>query len=200
MEVYGEYGLSDYFWNNRDLVLQLDHSSAYNLGFRKLTTINSVRKEYLQAQLEITQLAQNANTILRGSGGWGMDRVVRDGYTHRGQFLGSGIGPGSNLQTVNISYLRDMKMLGLQIERFVHNEDFFFAVIKDTRVHWVDMSAALLGNWDYKNFLFMLVHLIHTQHSNQPLSNTNFKTITKQVLCIMKNACKLIKKPTITNV
>ena len=156
VEIYGEYGRSDYFWNSRDLVVQMDHSSAYNLGFRKLITLNPVKKEYLQAQLEITQLAQNANTIKRGGGGWGMDKVVRDGYTHNGQFLGSGIGPGSNLQTLDISWLKGLKKIGLRVERFAHNEDFFFAAIKDVRSHWVDMSGALVGNWDYKNFLFML--------------------------------------------
>lgn len=156
VEIYGEYGLSDYFWNNRDLILQLDHSSAYNLGFRKLIPLNPVKKEYIQTQLEITQLAKNANTVLRGGGGWGTGLVVRDGYTHNGQFIGPGIGPGSNVQTLNISWLRSLKMIGLQFERFAHNEDFFFAAIKDVRSHWVDMSGALVGNWDYKNILIMM--------------------------------------------
>lgn len=156
VEIYGEYGRSDYFWNGRDLFIQLDHSSAYNLGFRKLIPLNNVKKEYLQTRLEITQLAKNANTSIRPGGGWGADLVVRDGYTHNGQFIGPGIGAGSNLQTLEISWIRSLKQIGLRFERHVHNEDFFFAAIKDIRSHWVDMSSSLMGNWDYKNFLFML--------------------------------------------
>ena len=40
------------------------------------------------------------------------------------------------------------------MERYVHNNDFHFANIKDIRMHWVDPSATLLGSWDYKNLLF----------------------------------------------
>lgn len=156
VEIYGEYGRSDYYWDKRDLVLQLEHSNAYNMGFRKLIPIRSSKDEYIQVHAEITQLAKNATTTLRNGHSWYASDVVRDGYTNRGQYLGAGIGSGSNLQTLNISWHKSLKMIGLQFERYVHNDDFLFALIKDLRAHWVDISGTLMAQWDYKNLILSL--------------------------------------------
>ena len=45
-------------------------------------------------------------------------------------------------------------MIGLQFERYVHNNDFHYNDIKDIRGNWVDIGAALIIEWDYKNLLF----------------------------------------------
>lgn len=154
VEIYGEYGRMDYFWNGRDLMVQMEYSSAYNLGFRKLIPFNNHKKEYFQVHMELTQLSKNAMTILRGGRSWGSSAIVRDGYTNDGQLLGAGIGPGSNVQTLNLSWIRSLKTVGLEFERYAHNEDYFTEKILDTRSHWVDMSAACIVHWDYKNLLF----------------------------------------------
>jgi len=99
-------------------------------------------------------LEMNPTTRSRGGQSWYLSSVVRDGYTNQGQLLGAGIGPGSNLQTINISWVKSLKKIGIQLERYVHNNDFFYTYIKDVRSHWIDLSAALLGEWDYKNLLF----------------------------------------------
>jgi hypothetical protein len=156
VEIYGEYGRSDYYWDKRDFILEPEHSNAYNLGFRKLIPIGKHKDEYIQVHMELTQLAKNETTILRKGHSWYASGVVRHGYTHKGQYLGAGIGSASNLQTLNISWIRSLKMIGFQFERYAHNEDFFFERIWDLRAHWVDISAAFTGNWDYKNLLFSL--------------------------------------------
>ncbi|MDP3435978.1 MAG: capsule assembly Wzi family protein [Bacteroidales bacterium] len=156
VEIYGELARSNYFWDSRDLIIQAEHSTAYNLGFRKLFLLNTRKKESIQIHLELTQLAMNANTIQRNGQSMYTSQVVKDGYTNRGQFLGAGIGPGSNLQTLNISWIRSLKKIGLSFERYAHNEDFFFYAVKDIRAHWVDISSSLIGNWDYKKLLFVL--------------------------------------------
>lgn len=156
IEVYAEYGRSDYYWDNRDKKVQLEHSVAYNLGFRKLVTLNKNQNKYLQFHAEITQLAKNANTILRNGRSWYASNVVPHGYTHRGQILGAGIGSGSNSQTLNISWIKSLKSIGLQFERLVHNEDFFHEYINEIRMHWVDFSTTLIVNWDYKKLLLLM--------------------------------------------
>lgn len=156
VEIYGEYGRSDYYWDKRDFLLQAEHSNAYNIGFRKLIPINNSKNQYIQVHAEITQLAKNATTVLRNGRSWYANDLIRDGYTHQGQYLGAGIGSGSNLQTLNISWFKSLKMIGIQFERYVHNDDFLFALIKDLRAHWVDLSGSLLAQWDYKNLIFSL--------------------------------------------
>ena len=71
-----------------------------------------------------------------------------------GQLLVAGIGPGSNMQTLNISWIKGLKLVGLQLERYVHNNDFHYAAVLDTRYHWVDFIGSLVGEWNYKNLIF----------------------------------------------
>ncbi len=158
VEFYGEFGRSDYFWDSRDLNLQLDHSAAYNMGFRKLLKLNKRENEYIEVGMELTQLAKSANSTLRTDGqwwqGWYKSNPVWQGYTHKGQLLGAGIGSGGNMQTLNISWHKNLNSLGVQLDRYVHNNDFHQENIIDPRMHWVDLSAALNGSWEYKNLLF----------------------------------------------
>jgi hypothetical protein len=152
-EIYLEYGRKDYFWDQRDLSVEASYSSAYTLGIRKLTPLKGHTNEYIQFNLEVTQLEMNPTTRNRGGESWYISDVVRDGYTNQGQLLGAGIGPGSNLQTLNISWIKSLKKIGIEIQRYMHNNDFYNTYIKDVRNNWVDLSAALVAEWDYKNLL-----------------------------------------------
>lgn len=108
--------------------------------------------------MEATSLASPQTTINRNqglaNGSWYQHSQVTHGYTHLGQLLGAGIGPGSNLQTLDISWVKSLKQIGLQLERYVHNNDFWYDYVKDIRSNWVDLSAMAYTNWDYKNLLF----------------------------------------------
>ncbi|WP_297095239.1 capsule assembly Wzi family protein [uncultured Draconibacterium sp.] len=164
VEIYAEYGFADNHWDRRDFIVEMEHSSAYNLGFRKLLELPSAKNEVIQVGMEITRLAKNPESVLRGaqdtyqqgSKTWYTGVGIRQGYTHKGQLLGAGIGPGSNLLSLNVGWNRGLKEIGLQLERYAHNQDFHNETIKDVRMHWVDLAAALNGSWDYKNLLFSL--------------------------------------------
>jgi hypothetical protein len=130
------------------------HSAAYIVGLRKLIPLTFNKQEYIQVNMEITQLEMDNITINRQGGSWYIHTPTNSGYTHYGQVLGAGIGPGSNSQTINISWNKRLKSLGLQFERLVHDNDFFHTYIKDIRTNWVDLSGAILSEWNYKNLLF----------------------------------------------
>jgi len=154
-EIYFEYGREDHAYDLRDLMLQPDHSRAYIWGFKKLFPLNSFKSNYLQINVELTQLEINMTS------GRPLSRYfyahaagISHGYSHNGQIIGAGIGPGSNMQTVTISWGKELKSLGIQIERFAHNNDLFYEAIKDIRAHWVDINIAALGEWNYQNLLF----------------------------------------------
>ena len=154
-EIYFEYGREDHAWDIYDYLQEPSHSGAYILGLRKLIPLKTCKGEYIQINMEVTQLESSYTTINRGGAvGWYTHHEVLEGYTNLGQILGAGIGPGSNLQTINISWVKSLKMIGIQFERFVHNNNYHYVVVKDIRSNWVDLSAGLLGDWDYKNLLF----------------------------------------------
>ncbi len=165
-EVYFEYGKSDYFWDGRDLKLELANSGAFVFGFRKLILMKSHRDENIEVLMEFTQLSMNPTTINRHDLSWYLSPAVRAGYTNEGQMLGAGIGPGSNLQTLQISWIKSLKLIGIRLERNVHNNDFFFANVKDIRSHWVDFNVALLGQWSFRQQLLLNGQLEFTRSFN----------------------------------
>ena len=150
-EVYGEYGHQG---KRTAFLREPDKSAAYLFGLRKISPLKRHPGQYLQVSLEFTQLQQ---TSVPERGGWYTSSVVRQGYTHMGQLLGAGIGPGSNLQSLDISWFKGFKRIGVQFERYLHNNDFYYQMYNDPvdiRKHYVDMSAAVSADWDYKNLIF----------------------------------------------
>jgi len=152
-ELYFEYGREDHAWNLRDFFLQPEHSRAYVFGLRKLIPLKKKPGQFIQVALETTQLENSNIEGNRGTGTWYVHSSIRHGYTQMGQMLGSGIGPGSNMQTLSFSWIKSMKMIGLQVERYVHNNEFQYKVIKDIRANWVDLSTSLTGEWDFTHLL-----------------------------------------------
>jgi len=153
-EIYLEYGREDHNYDLHDFMQEPGHSRAYLLGFRKILPLNRHPGTQIDLNLELTQLENNVSTTLRAGGYWYEHYQVRDGYTHNGQYLGAGIGTGGNMQTFTISWVKELKRVGLELKRVVHNNDFWFYAIKDYRSHWVDFGGSLLGEWNYKQLLF----------------------------------------------
>ncbi|WP_421945889.1 capsule assembly Wzi family protein [Pedobacter sp.] len=158
-EVYFEYGLNDNSYNFRDFIGSPDHSRAYLFGFKKLIPLKDKTEEFIQFGAEITQMSQTIDgLLLRDAGSFYYHFEARQGYTHNGEVLGAGSGPGSNLQSFDISWVKGLKKLGLSFDRLEHNRDFYdsagFGNAKGGSRSWVDFALAAEGNWDYKNFLF----------------------------------------------
>lgn len=157
-EVYGEYGKNLKPVNARDLIVQSTHSRGYVLGFRKLLPMNFIKAgDIFQIGAEVTQLAFNTSFFQRRDPvpSWYTHHVVRDGYTNRGQVLGAGIGPGSNLQSVQFSWIRGLKQIGLQVERLMNKEDFLYITYgpNDIRRSWVDLGVSAFGDWDFDKII-----------------------------------------------
>ncbi|WP_082063624.1 capsule assembly Wzi family protein [Draconibacterium sediminis] len=157
-EIYFEYGREDHSWDMRDFLLEPTHTSAYILGAHKLLGFKGDR--YFQVRGEITQMALSQTTLNRNrdytnplANAWYYHHQVKHGYTHKGQLVGAGIDPGSNTQTLEISWNREIKQVGIEFDRYVHNNNFWYESIKDFRANWVDLSTSVFANWDYKNFL-----------------------------------------------
>lgn len=171
MEFYVEYATNDHRYDGRDAFLQLDHTRAYTLGLRKLVPIDNFWDGMLQINAEVTQMAVTNTRRIRSAASWYIHIPVRDGYTNRGQLLGAGIGPGSNVQALNVSWVRDLKQIGIQVERLVHDQDFATWIIRDYRRNWVDLSLATYGEWDYKQFIFnahlQYIHAYNYQYGFQ---------------------------------
>jgi hypothetical protein len=143
-ELYVEYGRKDISlmpWN----IIQTDaYRRAYVAGFRKLFATRN--NAHIQFAAELTQLQAPTAELIRSPDSWYTHPSVRQGYTHLGRPIGAGIGPGSNSQTIELSWVKGLKQFGLQLERVRYNSDFYyqaFEYIQDFRRHWIDISATI---------------------------------------------------------
>ena len=143
----------------RDAAAEPEHTRAYVVGVRKLIPLKR-NDEFIQVGVELTQLERSATTQLRDYPTWYIHGQVLDGYTNKGQVLGAGIGPGSNLQTLDVSWVKGLKRIGSQLERKVNDNDLFYEFAfasADRRQyinrHWVDLAIGSTFSWNFKRFV-----------------------------------------------
>lgn len=156
-EVYFEYALNDNSYNLRDFIGSPQHSRAYIFGLRKMLPLQDKIDQHILFSAEITQLSQSPDRLVREAGGYYIHGEVRDGQTNLGQVLGAGTGSGGNLQSMDVSWVSGLKKLGIGLERYEHNIDFYRSAFPDINGNsrkWVDFAFALNGEWNYKNLIF----------------------------------------------
>jgi hypothetical protein len=159
-EFYGEIGLPEdaaYPWK---FFTSKNPKTGFIFGASKLISINK-GKSYLNLNLEFTQLQimdprNFLNMGFPNSGGnpnsWYLSTNIKQGWSNNGQLIGSYIGPGSNSQNLNISWIKGYNKIGIFIERVVHNNDFYYSVYYSPysangygyyNRYWVDINTKL---------------------------------------------------------
>uniref|UniRef100_UPI004047AE55 capsule assembly Wzi family protein n=1 Tax=Algoriphagus sp. TaxID=1872435 RepID=UPI004047AE55 len=156
-EVYFEYGRRDHAVDWREYILNPEHARAFLLGFKKL--ISMPNETFFQVNGEILQQQESINILTRygpfGGASWGSHSSVKQGFTNQGQLLGPGIGPSSNVQTLETSWVKGVKKLGVRWERLNRHQDVYTRRFNDPSENgrWVDYSARLLADWQFDNLL-----------------------------------------------
>jgi hypothetical protein len=156
-EIYFEWGLYNNTQDFLQTLLTPNNSRAYTFGVRKLLPFHQSKDENILIGIEATQLQENSISNIESGKEWYVSQNVRQGYTNMGQEIGAGIGPGGNLQSLDVSWVKGLKKLGIQIQRYVHNNDFYYYTFQDSQnysQHWVDLSVGFNGEWNYKNLIF----------------------------------------------
>ena len=168
-EVYFQFGRRDHALNWREFIMTPEHARAYQIGFIKLADLSSTDK-FLQIRGEITHQQESVNRYLRydlnGMFTWHTHGQVR-GFTNYGQPMGVGIGTGSNVQTIEVSIVKNWNKIGILFERLENNQDFYYRAFgqQGERKPWIDWSSALLWNTSYKD-LFISARIQGTYARN----------------------------------
>ena len=163
-EFYGEYGSNGNSRTLNDFITNPDLTRAFTLGFMNLVSLKK-QGQYLQLGGEITQTGQTVRETILKNNSWYTHPHVRHGYTHLGQVLGAGYGPGSNVISLEGSWVNEFNKVGILIERIVYNNDFYykrFEDMKDWRVKYMDVTPTLMVDWKFGNVLltsrFQYIH------------------------------------------
>ena len=153
-EIYAEYGRSDKAANIINLIADKDYPRGYVVGLRKLSNLRTDKSRF-EFTAEIAQLELPTIELINKAESWYTNDYVRQGYTNMGQVLGAGIGPGSQSQMMDISWLKGTNKVGLELERIVRNNDLYYSMFLnngDWQRHWVDLYAIAHVYWKVKTF------------------------------------------------
>jgi len=154
-EFYAEWAKDDHWYDWEDFLTRPLATSAWLGGVRKIYKMPG--NACLQVWAETTVMQAPQENYMQSSylsAPTFYTHWNRVGWTHRGQVLGAGIGPGSNLATVGFEYIRAKSGIGLHWERLAHNEDLFFErgpslpavnnpFLRDYSKHFVDWGWQL---------------------------------------------------------
>lgn len=123
-QAWVEWGRGDHWAGTGDLLREPEHTQVYTIGLSKLLVLEN---GWLRVLAELTDLergsAENsgrATPVLYANGS------VRQGHTHRGQLLGSPIGPGSNAQILAVDWLTSWGLLGADVERVRYDASGYY--------------------------------------------------------------------------
>jgi len=155
-EFYGEIGIPNkapWPWK----FFEKSPKTGFVFGVTKLANFKS-NKSFLKFNVEMTQLQlYNPKDIFYPGwafvGGlpnsWYTNETIKQGYTNQGQILGAPIGPGSNSQTLNLSYHNKFNIFGVMVERISQNNDFFSVVYFSGKNGQTDPNLGSV--WGYYN-------------------------------------------------
>ena len=180
-EIYAEYGREDAAWDLEDLLSDITHTKAYMLGFRKLTPLKRTGT-FLQLDYEMTEIAQGLSSLSRAYNYSWYTHALNGGWTHMGQVMGAGIGPGGSIQTGGLTWLgQNDQQIGFRLERYEHNKETYYyrlpyiqyvgsnasPIFPDISKRWVDVSGTLTYQQRLYGFIVQAnLQLIQTWNFN----------------------------------
>ncbi|TFV97419.1 hypothetical protein E4S40_01825 [Algoriphagus kandeliae] len=183
LEVYFEFGRRDHAFSWREFILNPEHARAYIFGLIKLFDLPN-SKEKIQIRSEITHQQESVNRYIRyegleGLSSWHMHHQAR-GFTNFGQPIGVGMGPGMNIQTLEVALVNNFEKKGLVIERLENRQGFFYRSLGQQSINkpWVDLSLGFLYDKQFGNLLLssklQLIHARNYQWQLDPASTPDF--------------------------
>jgi len=154
-EIYAEFGYNDAKENMRDLYLDMGHSSAWVVGFKKLHPLNS--RSFLSLEAEAIRISELPSYLTRPAWNWYEHGQVLEGFTNNNQIIANGAGHGNDAQSFAISWNQGWTKVGFTFQHVANKPRTYVnggnAVwLRD--VKWDDYVFGLQGGYRYKKLLF----------------------------------------------
>ncbi|HEU0012089.1 MAG TPA: capsule assembly Wzi family protein, partial [Longimicrobium sp.] len=147
-ELYVEWARRELPASFREVLEQPEHSQGYTLGGQLARPTGAGA---LRFQAEHTTLEKSPTFRDRPIGSWYASRRIPEGYTHRGQVVGAGIGPGASGQWLAMDYVARTGQLGTFLGRVRWANDAYYdkpGGPNRYRAHDVSIFAGARGGFD----------------------------------------------------
>ena len=132
---YLEYARNDFTGSIRTSLIEPEGGQrAYTIGFEK--AIITPKGYVLYIQYEHTNLSRGPVIVYRSvDSSYYTHGVNRQGYTHNGQIIGAGIGPGGSSDNLGLKLIKNDSRIGLLVQRIEANRDYFHRNIQSAELH-----------------------------------------------------------------
>ncbi len=144
---FAEYAVNDF---SGIIYIEPEHSRAITIGFEKNIATKNGKTVHLL--YEHTNLTRSSSFLYRPEPPYYIHGVNRQGYTHNGQILGAGIGPGGNADNLLIEVQSQEKSVGLLFQRIESNKDWFIVNIQDKERHDQEYTTSFFYQKQLENF------------------------------------------------
>ncbi|MEP1094367.1 MAG: capsule assembly Wzi family protein [Cyclobacteriaceae bacterium] len=135
---YLEFARNDFSGKFVRFLKEPEHSRAYTIGFSK--SISTANGKTVLISYEHTNLSRNHTFLYQPEPPYYIHNINKQGYTHDGQILGAGIGPGGNSGHLNVRIQNQQNIMGFLFERIEYNKDYFVVNIQDRLRHNIEYS------------------------------------------------------------
>ncbi len=135
---YLEFARNDFSGKLIRFLKEPEHSRAYTIGFEK--SVQTMSGKEVIISYEHTNLSRNHTFLYQPEPIYYVHSINRQGYTHNGQLLGAGIGPGGNSGHLNVRIKKEKQIIGFLFERIEYNKDYFVVNIQNRERHNIEYS------------------------------------------------------------
>jgi len=136
---YAEFAKNDFTGLRRNTFVEPEHSRGYTFGFQK--ELKTQQNKSINIIYEHTNLSRNQAWLWRATPPFYAHGVNKQGYTHEGQLMGAGIGPGGNSDQLMVKLENEKEQsLGFLLQRIENNRDYFVTSIQDRGKHDIEYA------------------------------------------------------------
>ncbi|MBO5137505.1 MAG: hypothetical protein J6B81_03290 [Spirochaetaceae bacterium] len=162
-EVYGEIGLDDFVPDGLKPVGYIRyplHTLVFTTGFKKTFDISTRHKIYgeLRGEINFSEMSQDFH--LHWPYNFGFHHLITQGYTNKGQWLGSGYGYGGNMQYIDFTVYYPKGKSTIAVARWNPDNNFIYSKAMNSDVDKEQLRNEYITSWK-ANFILGLNSLYY---------------------------------------
>ncbi|MDD7275777.1 MAG: capsule assembly Wzi family protein [Treponema sp.] len=148
-EVYGEVGLDDFVPDSfpKGYIRYPLHTLAFTAGLKKTFDISKKNQVYGQLRAEVNFSEMSQDFQLQWPYNFGFHHQVTQGYTNRGQWLGTGYGYGGNMQYIDFTVYYSKGKSTLVMARWNPDNNFIYSQAVDKTAKDDELNDTYFTSW-----------------------------------------------------
>lgn len=149
LEIYGELGIDDFVPKGFPIgyIRYPFHTMTYTVGLAKIIPVKPKRNIYGVIHFEWNNTEMSQDFQLQWPYNFGFHHQITQGYTNRGQWLGSGIGYGGNCQYLDFTLYYPKGNSRLFIVRNNPDNNYIYSKAVGASADEDDLEKKYFGSW-----------------------------------------------------